>query len=299
MRHIVAATDFSAASLHGVERAASLAHAHGARLTLHHVVAATLWEDTAARLSTAVGIDTLSPEAAQQEAAERLQRQADELAARTGVACAALTTIGRPVAQIAQLATSGGADLVVVGAHGAHPVRQLVVGTSAQKLLRVSPCPVLIVKRAPPFDYRIVLAPTDFSPPSAAALRAAAGLLPAAMLHIAHAFELPYDGLMRYANVDAGTMAHYRTAAAERLHADLLAFADDAGIAPGRRVLHVEHGYPPTRIDRWIEAIGADLVAIAAHGRSELEATFLGSVSLHAALAAPCDVLLLRGAAFG
>ena len=35
---------------------------------------------------------------------------------------------------------------------------------------------------------------------------------------------------------------------------------------------------------------------IAAHGKSELEATFLGSVSLHTVLSATCDVLLLRGA---
>lgn len=298
LRRIVAGTDFSAASLHAVERAAALAREHGARLTLQHVVPATLWEDSAARLSCAVGIDTVSPEAAQQDAAERLQRQADELATHEGVACEVAVGSGRPATEIARLAVASGADLVVVGAHGAHPIRQLVAGTTSQKLLRVSPCPVLLVKRAPPFDYRTVLAPTDFSPASAAALRATAAVLPAATLHVAHAFELPYDGLMRYASVDAGTMAHYRDAAAERLHADLLAFADDAGIALDRRVLNVEHGYPPTRIDRWIETIGADLVAIAAHGKSELEAIFLGSVSLHAVLAAPCDVPLLRGAAF-
>jgi nucleotide-binding universal stress UspA family protein len=35
-------------------------------------------------------------------------------------------------------------------------------------------------------------------------------------------------------------------------------------------------------------------VAISAHGRAELERALLGSVSLHTALAAPCDVLLLR-----
>jgi len=61
-------------------------------------------------------------------------------------------------------------------------------------------------------------------------------------------------------------------------------------------VLHVNHGHPARCIERWIETVGADLVVIAAHGRSELETTFLGSVSLHTVLAASCDVLVLRDA---
>lgn len=45
----------------------------------------------------------------------------------------------------------------------------------------------------------------------------------------------------------------------------------------------------------WIAGLNIDLVALAARGKSELETTLLGSVSLHTVQAAPCDVLLLRG----
>lgn len=298
LRHIVAATDFSIAGAHAVERAALLAREHGARLTLHNVVPESLWDAAVAPVANSIGVRAIAPEAVRQAAADRLRHRAEEIASASGVSCAVAATIGRPAAEVARVAADEVADLIVVGAHGEHPVKQLVIGTTAQKLLRTSPCPVLVVKRAPPFAYRTVLAPTDFSPPSRAALQAAAALLPAATLHIAHAFELPYDGLMRFAAVDEAAIAHYHAAAAERLHADLLTFADEAGIEVTRRVLHVAHGYPPTRIERWIDAIGADLVAIAAHGKSELERAFLGSVSLHTVLAATCDVLLLRGAAF-
>lgn len=298
LRHLIAATDFSVAGTDAVERATLLAREHGARLTLLNVVPESLWEAAVAPVANSIGVQAIAPGAIRQAAADRLQHRADQIATDEGLACAAVVTTGRPAAEVARVAAEAGADLIVVGAHGEHPVRDLMLGTTAQKLLRMSPCPVLVVKRAPPFAYRTVLAPTDFSPPSRAALEAAAALLPAATLHIAHAFELPYDGLMRFAAIDEATMARYHAAAAERLHVDLLAFADTAGIAVTRRVLHVAHGYPPTCIERWIDTIGADLVAIAAHGKSELERAFLGSVSLHTVLAATCDVLLLRGAGF-
>lgn len=293
--HVVAGCDLSEASEQALQRAVALAVAHGARLTLVHVVPQSLWDDVGAPLAAALGVALLSIDAARAAAAERLQRRGAEIAAQQGLHCDVQVAAGRPAAELVRLAADLRADLLVVGAHGAHPVRDLL-GTTAHKLLRLAPCPVLVVKRPPSFDYARVLAPTDFSVPARAALRACAELLPQTRLTIAHAFELPYDGLMRYAAVDDATMVHYRTVARERLYAELAAWADAAGIAAARRTLLVEHGYPPSCIDRWIGSLGIDLVALAARGKSELEATLLGSVSLHTVQAAPCDVLLLRGA---
>jgi nucleotide-binding universal stress UspA family protein len=244
-----------------------------------------------------VGIDTPTPQAAEAAAAEALRRRADEIETATGLRCEVAVGTGRAAAEMARAARSASVDLLVIGAHGAHPVRDLVVGTTVQKLIRISPCPVLVVKRRPTFEYRSVLAPTDFSAPARAALETAMDLLPQATVHVAHAFELPYDGLARYASVDPATLARCQREARTRLHETLRRFADEVGVAPGRRVLHVAHGYAPRCIDNWVDSTGADLVVIAAHGKSELEATFLGSVSLHTVMAAHCDVLLLRDGA--
>jgi len=284
------------ASESALARATELAREHGALLTLAHVVPASLWEDLGTQLVGAVDLDSLSPEAAQQSASDRLRRRAAELDARDGLTCGTRVAAGRPARELTHIAAAVSADLLVVGAHGEHAARDMLLGTTAQKVLRVAPCPVLVVKRRPPFDYRSILAPTDFSGPSHNAIKRGLELFPGATLHIAHAFELPYDGLARYAGVDAASLARYHRAAQERLHGTLFAFANGVGAAPERRVLHVNHGHPARCIERWIETVGADLVVIAAHGRSELETTFLGSVSLHTVLAASCDVLVLRDA---
>nr|MCU0952163.1 universal stress protein [Burkholderiaceae bacterium] len=143
-------------------------------------------------------------------------------------------------------------------------------------------------------DARI-LAPTDFSEAARDALVAAAALFPQAQLHIAHAFELPYEGLMQHAGVDAAAVESYRTAARERLLPELARWADAAGVPAARRKLHVAHGYPPRCIEQWIERCGADLVVMAPWSKPPIEAAFIGSVSLHTALTAHCDVLLMRG----
>lgn len=296
-RRLLVGTDFSPASDMAIARAIRLAQEWNAAITLHHVVASSLWDDVVGKAATLAGGDEPSPALAQAAAAEALRRRVEEIEAGGGPRCAIGVSTGRVANELARVAADVGADLLMIGALGAHPVRQIFVGSTAQKLLRISPCPVLVVKRPAQADYRTVLAPTDFSDPARAALRACVALLPQATLHVAHAFELPYDGLARYASVSDSTMARYRRDAQERLHETLLAFADEAGTRPAARVLRVDHGYAPTVIERWIDTIQPELVAIAAHGKSELEATFLGSVSLHTVQAAPCDVLLLRGMA--
>ncbi|MDL1862455.1 universal stress protein [Betaproteobacteria bacterium PRO7] len=296
-KHILCATDFSVASGAAQRRAALAAAQYGARLTLLHVVPASLWEDAADELAGLAGLGALDPGQAERDAALRLQRHAEEIGAGFGRPCDAQVRYGRTAAQIAAAARELGADLLVVGAHGAHPVRDLAMGTTAQRLLRIAPCPVLVVKRPPPFDYRSVLLPTDFSAPAAQAAEAARALLPDALFHLVHAFELPYDGLMRHAGVDDATVQTYRTAAQCALAARLADLAAAFGAPPGRAAAHVRHGYAPTRIDEWIVELATDLVAIAAHGKSEVQAAFLGSVSTHVVQTASCDVLLVRDGA--
>lgn len=289
---IVAGTDFSVAAAQALSRAAELARTHGAHLLLVHVVPSALWEDAGIALAATVGATMPSPQALQLDAQERLEREAQDLAAHYGLSCSAEAAWGRPAVELGRRAAA--ADLLVVGGHGAHPQPSPCVGATAQKLLRLAPSPVLIVKRDPVHEYRTLLLPTDFSAPARAALVATAAWWPHARLHLAHAFELPADGYLRHADIDVTAVAAVQAAARARLLGELAAWADGAGVDLARRRLHVEHGYAPERIDRWARTLHADLVAIAAHGRAELERALLGSVSLHTALAAPCDVLLLR-----
>ncbi|MEO8800554.1 MAG: universal stress protein, partial [Polyangiaceae bacterium] len=56
---------------------------------------------------------------------------------------------GKPVQQILQLATELDAGLIVVGTHKGPQLKALFVGSVAEKLIAVSPCPVLVAGPRP------------------------------------------------------------------------------------------------------------------------------------------------------
>ncbi len=54
--------------------------------------------------------------------------------------------VGHTAEQLTALAVEIGADLVVVGTHGRRGMQRLVMGSVAEKTVRLAPCPVLVVR---------------------------------------------------------------------------------------------------------------------------------------------------------
>jgi len=296
LRKIIVATDFSRLGSCAVSRAALLAQEHGSELVLVHVIPDAEFEWVGATGPDGSAGTVFSREKFAQTALERLSSTARGIEERYGVACQPKVVSGRTPQCIATAAAD--ADLVVLGARGEHSVRRWFTGSTAQKILRISPCPTLLVRGEPTHPYASVLAPVDFSPNSFAALKILAAWLATAAFHVAHAFEHPYEGMMRYAGVDQNLIEKYRRKQYANLDAELQNFMEAAGAIGTSFVRQVEHGHAKTVIENLIDELRPDLVAMAAHGESNLEEAFLGSVSLHAALESPCDVLVFRGQRF-
>ena len=69
--------------------------------------------------------------------------------------------IGDPARCLADLAAEMDADLVAVGAHEEHPDRLPALGTTAERLVRCSPVPVLLCATTPAGAPRSVLLPLE------------------------------------------------------------------------------------------------------------------------------------------
>jgi nucleotide-binding universal stress UspA family protein len=104
-------------------------------------------------LDTGGDITTLSME----EASHKLKLYVEELLEKFVAAreAAALPVFERavthlrldsPAEEIAQLASDLEADLVVVGTHGRRGLRRLLLGSVAEGVVRLAPCPVLVVR---------------------------------------------------------------------------------------------------------------------------------------------------------
>ena len=214
-RMLLAATDFSPPARHALERAALIAQAHSdARLTLAHVVSATLLEQLRHLLPAETGPLESGPVA---QAEQKLAELAATLAARCP--CIIDTTVvpGAAADALPVLAEAQRAGLLVMGAHGVHFVRERLLGSTVGRVLRKSRRPLLAVKQRAQAPYRRILAAVDFSPHAAAAINAAHAWLPDADIVLLHAFEVEFESTLRLAGMDDDRVnAHRRIRAGPR-----------------------------------------------------------------------------------
>lgn len=162
MPKILLATDFSERSDRALRRATLLAREISASLFLVHVV-----DDDRPRWIVErerKGAERLLAELA------RTVQDVDRLT------CEASVVLSDPFDGIVQETKNKAPDLLVIGSHRRRLLRDVFVGTTAERTIRSVDCPVLMVNAPPVARYRRVLHATDLSDNSRAAVRGLAGL---------------------------------------------------------------------------------------------------------------------------
>ena len=286
IKHILAATDLSAHGRHAADRAARIARSTGARLTLLHAPPA----GDLARLRQWLGQDM--ERRVREEASGRLQALADELHGARGVEVEARLADGEVLPAVTRCADEIDAGLIVVGARGEGFLRRLVLGSTAERLLRRTARPLLIVRALAHEPYRRALLAIDFSLWSAQVLAQAREVAPAARFVLFHAFEVPFEEKLRFAGVDDAVIQMYRQQARLDASYQLQAMADAAGLKPGARDARVVEGDASARLVEQEQALDCDLVVMGKHGRSAVEDLMLGSVTKHVLAEGLADVLV-------
>jgi nucleotide-binding universal stress UspA family protein len=137
-QHILVPTDFSADADDALEYAIQLAHTLQARLTLLHVIEPLV-----------VGsIDALPATFLQDLEAKITDIMASYHARVTAAGVQSDFTIvhGVPFHVIVETARTAHADLIIMGTHGRTGLRHVLLGSVAERVVRLAPCPVLVVR---------------------------------------------------------------------------------------------------------------------------------------------------------
>jgi nucleotide-binding universal stress UspA family protein len=142
-RRILHATDFSSASRRALARAIALARQNRAPLSIAHALPAPamLVGDGFVPPGTYEMIDRGSRERARKQLTALVAR-----ARRAGVRATALLLDGVPHEQIPRAARRTRADLIVIGTHGRSGLSRVLLGSVAERVIRLAPCPVLTVR---------------------------------------------------------------------------------------------------------------------------------------------------------
>lgn len=275
MKTALVATDLSTRSDRAVARAFSIAKETGARLVVITVIDEDLPEEIGQRFV--------------QDARAKLETfcAAQPGAAETPYETRAI--IGDPQRDLHALAEEIDASLVVLGLHRRRPLRDLLSGTTMERLVRASRKPVLLVRDPMDHPYRKAIVATDLSPAGAAAARAAAMVAPDAAIKVFHAYHVPFKGLTGPEG-DEALHGPYRDEAQRELDAWSAAAALPASAGAPELV----EGSVHEAVARKLAGERPDLLAIGAHGRSALSPTLLGSFTEELLRDPPCDLLVVR-----
>lgn len=285
---ILAATDFSAPARHAADRAARVAHATGASLTLMHVLPGGALQELRQWLGTGYAMEQLLHDDAQRE----LRALTSELQTHRHVTARTVSVSGSVLDEINQEAEALDVALLVLGARGAGFLRRLVLGSTSERLLRRTTRPLLVVRQTPHEPYRRVLVALDFSPWSAHAVTLARRVAPHARLLLFNAYQVPFEEKLHFAGVDAATIDRYRQQARAEATQRVHALAAASGLKPGDWEPCIVEGEASQRIVEHEQEKDCDLVVLGKHGQSATEDLLLGSVSKHVLAEGSTDVLV-------
>jgi nucleotide-binding universal stress UspA family protein len=279
---ILAVVDLKRSTRNAVLRAARLAAEHAARLTLLHVVdPADSTDPLRQRRQAPSDVDL-----AHADACAGLERWIAEVARQRHVVARAEVPVGAVLREVFDAAQA--ADLVVIGARTANPLREVILGAPAEQMLRTLRRPVLIVRRAPTQCYLRALVAVNFGPCSAPALRLAASFARRGVVHVLRALDVPADD-----NGQKTARLGEHITGARHAARRMRALAAGSTLPAGGHVFEVGQGDVAELIRSEARRIEADLVVVGKDGRMPVASYLLGRVARRALCGARCDTLVV------
>jgi len=276
-RTILVASDLTMRSREALDRAAWLAEAWNARLSVLHVA-------DEEQLPEVIADEVRDTTAA-------LERDLQTVGS-TEMGKEVLVRTGDPFEVILAAADERDASLIVLGSHRVRRFRDIFRGTTAERVIRAGSRPVLMARGGPRTAWRHVMIALDFCDASQHALRRARalGVLNGAQVTVIHVLSPIPRIVMSYQGTHQSEIRNTTSAevaaAADRLRALVDEIAPD--LRP--RFLVVE-GEGPTAIQSAMAEKGADLLVVGTSGASGLRRLMVGSMAEALLATTTTDVL--------
>ena len=292
IRNILVPVDFSPMSIRTIGVAKSFAQRFGASVHLAYVHEFFSSAILAAPAPPFIPYSVYPyDQQSEKSAARRLAaigRQNDVSPVTTHVLAGA-----RAFDQICRLAKNLPADLIIMPTHGRTGLKHVLIGSTAERIVQHSPCPVVISKNGASISINTIVVPVDFSDCSRRGLNDAIIFAKkvAAKVIVLHVIEPECQYVANaWAMYDVKGLRESREEEAARQMQNFL-----SSIKFGRVEFEsaIETGHPVSEIAGFARNRGVDLIITSTHGRTGLKRVLLGSTAEQLVRSAPCSVLVL------
>ena len=281
-KKIMCCFDFSDPSMNALIGALRIAHQDGSRLSLVNVLDQS----------------RLSVREAAEESEYRIRRMKDIVTDKVREYFPAtgkdfqrnidiVSLSGQPATELLRAIRTDAPDLVVIATHGRSGISHVLLGSVAERVVRHSTTPVLLVQKPAEWPPKKVLLPIDFSDAKEDGAMVVSQL-GCDKLELIHVLSMPDlltlpDGQPASLIRDEKALREEALAALQNLRSQHPSL--------GEAAIHVSIGPAGEEICRRAAEGGFDLVLIPTEGRSGLSRFLMGSVAERVARSAPCNVL--------
>lgn len=289
LRCLLVPIDLTPRSDRVLARVARLPLAEGARITLMHVVPGSLPRREQLR--------------AERDAGKALQEEARHLRdlLRVEVTIETFVKVGSGATEIADCATWMKAELIVMGRGGGRALRDAFLGSTAERVVRQSKRPVLVVRLPARSNYSRPTLALELDEAAHEAVRLMLHVLPPPRprVEVIHAYDIPYHGLI-YSSISEDEADERKAELCKHAARELPKLLDEAlgraGVRPADGPswkIHVRFGSPRIVVENAMKKAQPDLLVLGTRGHSGAAYVFLGTVAGDLLRAATCDVLLV------
>ncbi|WP_142783618.1 universal stress protein [Changchengzhania lutea] len=168
--------------------------------------------------------------------------------------------------EVNDVAIKNDADLIVMGSHGAHGVKEFFVGSNTERVVRYADIPVLVVKNnINNVSFDVVVFASDFAEESITSYLNATKMFEAmgSKVYLVHV-NLPNDRFQNSQEIERRVVNFFTKADGNLDRMEAVHYVSDYTVEDG--------------ILNFSMKVGADLIAIPTHGKKGLAHFFEGSV---------------------
>ena len=290
--NILCATDFSEFTETVVAYGVAMASRFAATLSICHVIDLPT--------ISAYGEAVFDPLEYQQRFMDTARREISHLLSDAPVEYQALVTIGNTSDEIARQAHDYGVDLVITATHGRSGLKRFFLGSVTERLMRVLPCPLLILRgheeqidayTPRQFPFKKILVGCDFSADAHLALEYSLSMAQEfeSELHLVHVVEPSgYKNLFR---VPQSSGEKFKQDLYDMIKDKLNSLVPEEALDWIRLDTRLLVGKPYAELVRYAGMNDIDLIALGIRGHGMVEELLVGSTTDRVIRQAPCPVL--------